>query len=127
MIGDMIDGNGYQAGDAALAFLITMCALLTYVRIGFEAPATRWMLPRMAMAVGYSIWAIRFWVALYAGLDIIVAPISMMAIGMMTGGYCTVQIRAIRRAVQDRWHPIYCIMDPSQRCTREDRIHEAMR
>lgn len=96
---EILDGTGYCPGDAALALLITLSALLTYGRIAFEGPALCMKWPRLLMGLGFTIWAMRFWHALSAGRDVIVAPVSMVAIAMVTTGYCIVQLRAIRLAI----------------------------
>lgn len=128
MIQDMLDGAGYVPGDYALAVLITLAACVTYARIAFEiVPTLRVPAPRLLMALGWTILALRFWLTLAMGGDVIVAPVSLVALGMITSGYCLVQIRAIRRALALARDPLYCLQAPEQRCQREDRVAEVMK
>jgi hypothetical protein len=123
----ILDGAGYLAGDYSLAVLITLSAFLTYARVAFEPGVRRLPFPRMVMAVGFTIWGMRFWYTLATGGDVIVAPISMIAIGMITGGYSVVQLLGIRRALLLERTPVFCLQDPVQHCQREDRIQEVIR
>ena len=123
---ELIDGTGYCPGDAAIAILITLSGLLTYARIGFESKSLQLVWPRMLIGVGFTVWAMRFWHALITGIDIIVAPVSMIAIGMVTSGYCVVQMFAIRRAIALCRHPIVCLQDDTMPCLRDDRVRAAM-
>ena len=122
----MFDGAGYIVGDYGLAVLITMCALLTYARLAFERKSLRFPWPRMVVGVGFTLWAMRFWMTLWNNLDVMVAPVSMLAIGMVTSGYSLIQILAIRRAILLERIEINCFRDPELPCAREDRIQEAI-
>ena len=124
----VFDGAGYIYGDMALACLITLSAIVTYARVAFEAvPNLRMPATRLVMAVGWSIWSLRFWITLANNGDVMVAPVSLVAIGMITSSYCVVQIRAIRRAIALLKNPIYCLQVPSEACQREDRVEQVMR
>ena len=128
MMQHFIDGTGYTDADAAVAVLITMSALLTYGRVAFElAPSLKLPVPRLMMAVGWSIWAVRFWYALAIGVDVVLAPISMVAIGLITSGYCVVQLRAIRTSMALARTPLRCFREPDMSCQREDRVQELFR
>lgn len=122
----IVDGTGYQAGDLALAVLITLSALLSYIRIGFETGALRLLVPRMALGIGFTVWAMRFWYTIWIGGDVMVAPVSMVAIALICTGYSVVQVVAIRRAFALSQHPIFCLQEPDERCHREDRVREAL-
>lgn len=126
VIGTLFDGTGYLGGDIALAFLITMSAILTYLRIGFDASKMRMTWARMSIGVGFTIWSGRFWQAIFTGYDLLVTPVSLVAITMITAGYSAVQIRAIRRAIVISKTPVVCINDPTYPCQREDRILDAV-
>jgi len=121
----MLDGVGYFAGDIGLAVLITFAALMTYARIAFER-RQKYVVARMAAGVGFTIWAIRFWWTLAVGGDVIVAPVSMIAITLVCSGYSAVQTMAIRRVLQYESQPVYCLQKPEFRCHREDRIRRAL-
>lgn len=127
MIPDLIDGRGHLEGDVLLAVLITISALLTYLRISFEPFRFRWMFARLTTAFGFTLWAGRFWWSLYTSDDIIVAPISQIAISMVCSGYSLTQMLALCRTKEWNETRVYCLQDPSQRCHREDRIAEARR
>ena len=122
---EMLDGVGYIAGDVGLAVLITFAALMTYARIAFER-RQKYVLARMTTGVGFTIWSIRFWWTLLDGGDIIVAPVSMIAITLVCAGYSAVQIMAIRRVLQYESKPVFCLQRPEYRCHREDRIRKAL-
>lgn len=123
---EILDGRGYFLGDVALAILITLSACLTYARIAFEVKTLRFPFPRAVMAVGWTMWAMRFWWSIFTDLDVIVAPISMVAIAMVASGYSAVQLLALRRAVQMLRTPIFCFQNPEIPCQREDRLKEAI-
>lgn len=128
MIEHIFDGTGYQPGDVALAILITFCAALTYCRVAFEPiQVLRMPAPRMMIALGFTLWAMRFWVTIWQGGDVIVAPLSMLAIGLIALGYSIVQLRAIRRAMALAKDPLFCLQMPTAQCQREDRVVEIMR
>lgn len=123
----MYDGTGYIVGDYGLAVLITLSALLTYARIAFEIKPMRFPVARMVVGVGFTLWALRFWVTLANNLDVMVAPVSMVAIGLVTSGYSTIQILAIRRAIKLTQYPIFCLQVPDEPCQRADRVDEVLR
>jgi len=124
-IRDLIDGVGHIEGDYALAVLISISALLTYTRVAFEPRRFKWTAARLLTALGFTIWAGRFWWTLLNGGDVIVAPISQIAIAMVCCGYSLTQMLALCRTKEWNETRVYCLQDPSQRCHREDRIRDA--
>lgn len=122
---EMLDGVGYLAGDVGLAVLITFAALMTYARIAFER-RQKYVVARMVTGVGFTIWSIRFWWTVAVGGDVIVAPVSMIAISMVCAGYSAVQMMAIRRVLKYESQPVFCLQRPEYRCHREDRIRQAL-
>lgn len=125
MADSILDGTGYFSGDVGLALLITLASFLTYSRVAFDESKMRMPIARLCMAFGFTVWGLRFWWTLSRGGDVIVAPISMLAIGMVLAGYCWVQLYAIRRAILAEKHPVWCIQNPAFHCEREDRVQEA--
>jgi hypothetical protein len=100
---------------------------MTYGRVAFEnVPAMRMPGPRLLIGLGFTVWALRFWITLANNNDVMVAPVSMAAIGMITSGYCIVQLRAIRRSIALSRHPLHCFRDPEMPCQREDRVQEVL-
>lgn len=124
---DLIDGRGHIEGDYMLAVLISVSALLTYMRVAFEPVRFRWTVSRLMTAFGFTLWASRFWWTLLRGEDVIVAPISQMAIAMICCGYSLTMALALCRTKEWNETRVYCLQDPSQRCHREDRIRDARR
>ena len=123
---DFIDGTGHIEADIALAVLITISALLTYIRLSFERHGLRFLWARLMMGFGLTLWAMRFWITIAADGDVIVAPISQIAIALFLSGYCAVQLLSLRR-MRD-WEvgsPVHCIVDDRYRCQREDRAQAA--
>jgi hypothetical protein len=118
----LLDGTGYFYGDLAIAFLITLSALLTYTRIGFQTGPLRMPFPRMVMGVGFTVWAMRFWYTIWIGVDVPVAPLAMIGIALVCTGYCCVQVYAIRRTLLVERNPVFCLQAPDLRCHREDRL-----
>jgi hypothetical protein len=124
----LIDGTGYLSADIALAVLVTLSALLTYARIAFEiVPTLRMPVSRTLMAVGWTVLSLRFWITLATTGDVTVAPVSLVALGMVTSGYCIVQLRAIRRSIALSRSPIHCYREPELPCMREDRVAEVLK
>ena len=124
---NFLDGVNNIEGDIGIAVLISLSAILTFVRIAFERHGLQFTWARSLMGFGFTIWAIRFWVTLLSGGDVIVAPISIFAITLICTGYCATQMLAIKR-MRD-WEslpPIKCFKDPEFDCQRHDRIKAAM-
>ena len=126
MTPDFFSGAGMFPADMVITVLVTLSAILTYARIGFEHKTLKFMGPRMVLGVGWTLLATRYWSAFWLGADIPLSPMSIIAVGMITGAYCTIQLMAIKRAIILDRNPINCLQVPTEPCYREDRIKELM-
>ena len=124
---DLFYGNGGLMGDVSVAVVVTMCAVLTYIRIGFDAKSKLFFAYGMLTAIGFSIWSARLWSAIVFGYDVVIAPLSQFGIALMCGGYAATQVLALKQMRDFRNAKLMCYRDKDVPCQREDRIAEALR
>lgn len=122
----MLDGTGNLTGDISVTVIITLCALVTYIRIGFDYKQRWFFIYGMLTAVGFSVWATRLWFAIISGIDVFIAPLSQVGIALMCAGYAATQILALKRIRELAVSQIYCFNDPDKPCHREDRVRAAI-
>lgn len=123
----MLLGDGDWIGDVSVASLVTLCAVLTYIRVGFDNASRLFAAYGLVSAIGFSMWATRLWYALLTGNDIIIAPFSQVGIAMMCGGYAATQVLAIRNLREFKEAELKCFRDPQFPCRREDRLNDRLK
>jgi len=119
---DFVNGIGAVEGNIAMATLMTISALLTYIRIGFDRSEFKLPLGRSLIGIGLTMWSIRFWGAIINGIDLTVPPWSQISVSLFLFGYSLVQISVLIKLAVDKGLPtVQCLRDPEFVCTRHDR------
>lgn len=126
MIEFLLGEHEYIPANVLIGLLLTVAAILTYTRIAFEEGPLQMFWPRSIMAAGLTLLALRFWASMVLGQEVHVPPLAMIAIGLTFGGYCVVQMRSIKRAIQVSRVNLKCFRDAELPCQREDRVREAI-
>ena len=124
---DFVNGIGAVEGNIAMATLMTVGALLTYIRIGFDRSEFKLPLGRSMIGVGLTMWSIRFWGAILNGIDLTVPPWSQISVSLFLFGYSLVQLKILAKLAIDAGLPtVQCLRDPDFVCTRHDRRMAAL-
>lgn len=88
-----LDGIGWIPADYLIAVLTLLAGVAQiWQTVGVWRTHRMEAYVRAAMAFGWSLWTLRFWTALFAGLDPVVAPPGIIAIVLIASGTTAIAI-----------------------------------